>query len=433
MALWHKRNRESDKFVLQQPFKAYFFVFRLKPIINAEFTWYLTARFLFIAGLRMTPVLLGWKLYEVTGSKLALGVLGLSEVIPAIALALPAGVQVDKSNKHRLISICMAAYFLLMAGLLIITSHWFAEKVSPKTIEWGIYSLVFGTGVVRAYSSSAFNAFLAQLVPTETLVRAVSLNSMCWLIAAVTGPAMAGLLLGYTSISVAFSMVCICIAVAVLIFQFIKAKPISWQPGKTKTWAGIKEGLHFVFRQKALLGAISLDMFAVLFGGAVALLPVFAKDILHIDPQQLGWLMAATYLGNFVAISWLTADPLKKKQGQTLLWSVAGFGICIILFALSKNFWLSFVALFVSGLFDGISVIIRGTIVQLFVPDDMRGRVSAVNSMFVNSSNELGQFESGVAATLLGTVPSVIFGGCMTLLVTIFTWFKAPGLRKFEY
>lgn len=433
MALWHKRDRESDNFVLQQPFKAYFFVFRLKPIINAEFTWYLTARFLFIAGLRMTPVLLGWKLYEVTGSKLALGVLGLSEVIPAIALALPAGVQVDKSNKHRLISICMAAYFLLMAGLLIITSHWFAEKVSPKTIEWGIYSLVFGTGVVRAYSSSAFNAFLAQLVPTETLVRAVSLNSMCWLIAAVTGPAMAGLLLGYTSISVAFSMVCICIAVAVLIFQFIKAKPISWLPGKTKTWAGIKEGLHFVFRQKALLGAISLDMFAVLFGGAVALLPVFAKDILHIDPQQLGWLMAATYLGNFVAISWLTADPLKKKQGQTLLWSVAGFGICIILFALSKNFWLSFVALFVSGLFDGISVIIRGTIVQLFVPDDMRGRVSAVNSMFVNSSNELGQFESGVAATLLGTVPSVIFGGCMTLLVTIFTWFKAPGLRKFEY
>lgn len=408
-------------------------MYRLKPIINYEFTWFLIARFLFIAGLRMTPVLLGWKLYEITGSKLALGVLGLSEVIPALTLALPAGVQVDKSNKHRLITICMAAYLLLMSGLLLITSSWFASTANTKIIEWGIYSLVFGTGVIRAFSSSAFNAFLAQLVPTESLVRAVSLNSMCWLVAAVAGPAIAGLLLGYTSISVAFLIVCISIAIAVICFQFIAAKPVSWQPGKTKTWSGIKEGLQFVFRQKALLGALSLDMFAVLFGGAVALLPVFAKDILHVGPQQLGWLMAATYLGNFVAIAWLTADPLKKKQGQTLLLSVAGFGLCIILFAVSKNFWLSFAALFVSGLFDGISVIIRGTIVQLFVPDEMRGRVSAVNSMFVNSSNELGQFESGVAATLMGTVPSVIFGGCMTLLVTFFTWLKAPGLRKFEY
>ena len=174
-------------------------------------------------------------------------------------------------------------------------------------------------------------------------------------------------------------------------------------------------------------------MFAVLFGGAVALLPVFAKDILNTGPEGLGWLMAATYLGNFVAIFWLTQRPLKNKQGRTLLYTVAGFGACILIFAISKNFWLSFAALFISGLFDGVSVIIRGTIVQLFVPDEMRGRVSAVNSIFVNSSNELGQFESGVAASVMGTVPSVIFGGCMTLLVTIVTWFKAPKLRKFEY
>jgi MFS family permease len=186
-------------------------------------------------------------------------------------------------------------------------------------------------------------------------------------------------------------------------------------------------------KQKALLGAMSLDMFAVLFGGATALLPVFANDILFVGAQELGWLVAATYIGNFVAIGWLMQKPLKKKQGKTLLYAVAGFGICILVFAISKNFWLSFAALFVSGLFDGISVIIRGTVVQLFVPDEMRGRVSSVNSMFINSSNELGQFESGVAATAIGTVPSVIFGGCMTLLVTIFTWFKAPGLRKFEY
>ena len=409
-------------------------------VLNREFTWFVIARFLFIAGLRMTPVLLGWKLYEVTGSKLSLGILGLSEVIPAVLLALPAGVKVDRSNKHRLISICMSVYFFLMAGLLIVTSNWFTTEVNSlgkntarQITEWLIYGLVFFTGVIRAYSSPAINAFLAQLVPQESLIKAISINSMTWLIAAVTGPALAGLLLGYTNITVAFSITCIAILVAVILFQLIKPKPVSWQSGKISTWEGVKEGLRFVMHKKALLSAISLDMFAVLFGGAVALLPVFAKDILFVGPQGLGWLMAATYLGNFVAIAWLTRSPLKNKQGQTLLYMVAGFGICILIFALSKNFWLSFAALFVSGLFDGVSVIIRGTIVQLFVPDEMRGRVSAVNSIFVNSSNELGQFESGVAASIMGTVPSVIFGGSMTLLITIVTWIKAPTLRKFEY
>ena len=410
------------------------------PIINSEFSWFITARFLFIAGLRMTPVLLGWKLYEVTGSKLSLGILGLSEVIPAVLLALPAGVKVDRSNKHRLITICMSIYFFLMVGLLIVTSNWFTIEMNSigktrakQTIQWLIYGLVFCTGVIRAYSSPAINAFLAQLVPSESLIRAVSINSMTWLIAAVTGPALAGLLLGYTNITVAFSITCIAILIAVILFQLIKSKPISWQSGKISTWDGVKEGLRFVWHKKALLSAISLDMFAVLFGGAVALLPVFAKDILHTGPEGLGWLMAATYLGNFVAIAGLTQRPLKNKQGRTLLYMVAGFGLCILLFAISKNFWLSFAALFVSGLFDGVSVIIRGTIVQLFVPDEMRGRVSAVNSIFVNSSNELGQFESGVAASVMGTVPSVIFGGCMTLLITVVSWIKAPALRKFEY
>jgi len=405
-----------------------------QPHINREFFWFVIARFLFIAGLRMSPVLLGWKLYEVTGSKLSIGILGLSEVIPAVLLALPAGVKVDRSNKHRLISICMALYFVLMVGLLIVTSQWFASS-SKQQIQWLIYGLVFCTGVIRAYSSPAINAFLAQLVPQESLVRAVSINSMTWLIAAVTGPALAGLLLGYTNITVAFIIACSAIFISLLLFQLIKAKPVSWQSGKTTTWEGVKEGLGFVLhdKQRALLSAISLDMFAVLFGGAVGILPVFAVDILQIGPEKLGWLYAATYLGNFIAIALLISNPLKNKQGKTLLYMVAGFGICILIFAISKNFWLSFAALFISGLFDGVSVIIRGTIVQLFVPDEMRGRVSSVNSIFVNSSNELGQFESGVAASVMGTVPSVIFGGCMTLLVTIVTWIKAPTLRKFEY
>ena len=255
---------------------------------------------------------------------------------------------------------------------------------------------------------------------------------MVWLIAAVAGPAIAGILMGYTNITIAFIPVCLLVGIAFFVFQKIKPKPVSWQ-GSSKTWDGVKEGLQFVFRQKALLGAMSLDMFAVLFGGAVALLPAFANDILHVGPQGLGWLVAATYMGNFIAIAWLTSHPLKGRQGKALLYVVAGFGLCILVFAISRSFWLSFAALFASGLFDGVSVIIRGTIVQLFVPDEMRGRVSSVNSIFINSSNELGQFESGVAATAMGMVPSVIFGGCMTLLVVIVTWFKAPGLRKFEY
>lgn len=401
--------------------------------INSEFNWFIIARILFIAGLRMTPVLLGWRLYQITGSLLSLGILGLAEVIPAITLALPAGVKVDKSNKHKLLSICISLYFLLMLGLLIVTSHWMEQNSSAKFIEWSIYGLVFGTGAVRAFTGSAFNAFLVQLIPAGSLVKAISINSMVWLIGAVAGPALAGMLIGYTNITVAFSIVCGLIAMALVIFQKIKAKPISWKPGSSKTWDAVKDGLRFVFHQKALLGAISLDMFAVLFGGATALLPAFAQDILHIGPQGLGWLVAATYIGNFIAIAWLTKHPLKKRQGKKLLYMVAGFGLCILVFAISKNFWLSFGALFMSGIFDGVSIIIRGTVVQLFVPDEMRGRVSAVNSMFVNSSNELGQFESGVAAAAMGTVPSVIFGGCMTLLVVFFTWFKAPGLRKFEY
>jgi MFS family permease len=402
-------------------------------IINKEFTWFILARILFIAGLRMTPVLLGWRLYQVTGSKLALGILGLSEVIPAIALALPAGVKVDKSNKHKLISICMAIYFFLMLGMLIATSQWVQDTYSAKVIEWSIYILVFGTGAVRAYTGSAFNAFLAQLVNADQLVKAVSFNSMIWLLAAVAGPATAGLMMGYTNITIAFIPVCLLVGISFFIFQQIKPKPVSLQDSTNKTWDSVKEGLRFVIKQKALFGAMSLDMFAVLFGGAVALLPAFATDILHVGPQGLGWLVAATYLGNFVAIAWLTSHPLKRKQGKILLYVVAGFGLCILVFAISKNYWLSFMALFASGLFDGVSVIIRGTVVQLFVPDEMRGRVSSVNSIFINSSNELGQFESGVAATAMGMVPSVIFGGCMTLLVVIVTWFKAPGLRKFEY
>lgn len=404
-----------------------------RMLINREFTFFVTGRILFIAGLKMIPVLLGWKLYEITGSKLALGLLGLSEVIPAILLALPAGVTVDRSDKRKLILTCMAGYLGIALGLLLITLQPSEAQFGTIVQSWLIYLLIFCTGVVRAFSGPGFNAFISQVVAPEDLVRAISINSMAWLMAAVTGPALAGLLLGYTDITIAFIIVCLFVSGGYLLVRLIAPKPVIWQPGNTRTWESVREGLRFVFDQRALLGAMSLDMFAVLFGGAVALLPVFAKDILNTGPQGLGWLLSATYIGNFIAIAWLSYKPLKKKQGALLFYMVGGFGVCIIIFGLSQNFWLSFFALLASGLFDGVSMIIRSTVVQLFVPETMRGRVSSVNSIFVNSSNELGQFESGVAASLLGTVPSVLFGGSMTLVVTLLTWFKSKSLRKLEY
>jgi MFS family permease len=390
-------------------------------------------RLIFTIGMKMIPVLLGWYLYELTGSKLALGMLGLSEVIPAILFALPAGVKVDTSAKKSLIKKCISGYIIILIMMLYVISEYSLFKDSITFTQYLIFILVGLTGWLRAYISPSFSAIIAQLVPQDSLVQAASVNSMTWLLAAVIGPALSGMMIGFFSISFSFIFAIALMIIAVFIFNHISEKEVSYDPGKTRTWHSVLEGLRFVHSQKALLGAMGLDMFAVLFGGVTALLPVFAKDILLIGPHAFGLLMAATYLGNFLAILFLTKFPLSGRQGFKLLYSVGGFGICIIVFGISQTFWLSFIALFVSGLFDGVSVIIRGTIFQLLVPDHMRGRVSSVSSIFINSSNELGQFESGVAASLLGTVPSVVFGGCMTLLITSFAWIKIPALKKIEY
>ena len=381
----------------------------------------------------MIPVVLGWKLYELTGSKLILGFLGLSEVVPAILLALPAGVKIDRSNKHKLILICLVSYLLISMYLGFVSSDFIYTLLSKETIITLIFLGVFLTGVVRAYGSPALTAFLSQVVKNDELVKAASVNSMSWLIASVAGPVLSGFLLAKIGVTGTFFFIFFFILIGIFCWMQIQAKPVIWNNNKQRTWASVKEGLDFVINQKALLGAMTLDMFAVLFGGAVALLPVFAKDILKVDAQGYGLLVAATYIGNFISIAYFTAKPLKTAQGRKLFYSVGAFGICIVLFGLSKNFWLSFSVLVLSGIFDGVSVIIRGTIFQLFVPDEMRGRVSSVNSIFINSSNELGQFESGVTAAFMGTVPAVIFGGCMTVLITCVSWMKFPSLQKYKW
>jgi len=384
-------------------------------------------------GIRMMGILVGWWIYSLTNDPFAIGLIGLSEVIPAVTLALYAGHIIDISEKRKLLLSGVILYFIVVIILLLLSTKQASDLLSNNWIAICIYVLVFFTGVIRSFTGSTFSVLIAYIVPKEKLQNATTLNQGTWLSASVAGHATGGFLIAGFGITGTLITVTFLIIAASFFLIRLKQKPPLNKRGEKKTWESVKEGLRFVFKTKELLGAISLDLFAVLFGGAVAMVPVYARDILKVGPQGFGFLNAASDMGSICIIILLTLFPLRYKQGRILLIAVASFGVCIIIFGLSKIFWLSFAALFVGGLVDGISVVIRGTITQLKTPDNMRGRVMSVNSMFINSSNELGQFESGVAAKLLGVIPSVVFGGCMTIMVVITTWFKAPTLRKMEY
>ena len=383
-------------------------------------------------ALRMVTTIVGWRIYEITHNPLAIGLIGLSEFLPAFTLALYAGHVIDKSDKRALLLRTTIFYGLCVVGLIALTFGPVTRSLQNHWIQWLTYTIIFCTGVIRAFAGPTLNAFIAQIVPREKLAGAVTLNTSAFLFASVLGHATAGFLIAHTTYLFAFGIVGLYVIIAWCFLFSIAPKPIM-AAGEQKTWESIKDGLRFVIRTKEVFGSLALDLFAVLFGGAVALIPVYARDILKVGPIGFGWLNAADDIGSIFMIMALTFRPLRRRQGLVLLYAVAGFGAFIILFGLSKIYLLSFFALLCSGMLDGISVVIRGTIVQLKTPDALRGRVSSVNSMFINSSNELGQFESGVMAKLLGVVPSVVFGGCMTIGVVIATWFGAPSLRKMEY
>jgi MFS family permease len=327
----------------------------------------------------------------------------------------------------------MLLFLLAVVLLAVVTGTWFLQAAGAKWVALSIHGLIFCTGVFRAFTGPTFNAILAQLVQKEHLPKAVTFSTTAWQTAAVTGPVFAGLLISGYSLTAMFAIGIVLLALACFAAAQLPHLLVQHTNVNLRTWESVKEGLRFVKNTKIVLSAISIDMFAVLFGGATAMLPVFAKDILHVDASGMGLLRAAQGIGTVLVLFALARFPLKNAQGRTMLLAVAAFGCCMLVFALSTSFWLSFAAILCSGVFDGISVLVRGTIMQLYVPDGMRGRVSSVNSMFINSSNEVGQFESGVAARLLGTVPSVVFGGCMTLLVVAIAWFKAPALKKLRY
>ena len=398
-----------------------------------EFKNLMLGRFTFIMALRMMSTLVAWWVYELTNDPFAIGLVGLSEVIPAISTALYAGHIIDLSEKRKLLLRGVFFYTCAAAILLFFSTSYIGNHFSKLAITIGIYAVIFCSGIVRSFTGPTFSAILANTVPRPYLQNATTWNQGSWLSASVTGHAMGGFLIATIGITNTLTTVCSLLFIAFFLLMRLKPKPPLPQSGEKKTWESVTEGLRFVFRTKELLAAFSLDMFAVLFGGAVAMVPVYAKDILKAGPMGFGWLNAAVDIGAIFIVVLLAFFPMKKAQGKKLFLAVAGFGICIILFALSEWFVLSFAALLIAGMLDGVSVVVRGTVMQLKTPDHMRGRVSSVGSMFINSSNELGQFESGMAARLMGVVPSVVFGGCMTLIVVVITWIKAPTLRKFEY
>lgn len=398
-----------------------------------EFRNLIFGRFFFIMGLRMMGTLVGWWIYELTNAPFAIGLIGLSEVIPALSLALYAGHIIDISEKRKLLLRGASLYFVCALLLFSLSSKTISTQLSNQFIAIFIYLIIFFTGIIRSFVGPTFHSIIAAIVPRNVLQNATTWSQGSWLSASVTGHALGGLLIAALGIHYTLLVIIILVFSGLFFMYQIKPKPALNEPGEKKTWESVKEGLRFVINAKEILGALTLDLFAVLFGGAVAMIPVYAKDILKVGAEGFGWLNAASDIGSIIIIITLTFVPLQKKQGKKLMYAVAGFGICILSFAISKSFWISFTALLLSGILDGISLVIRGTILQLNTPNNMRGRVMSVNSMFISSSNELGQFESGVAAKLMGVIPSVIFGGTMTVLVVIATWFKAPKLRKMEY
>ena len=397
-----------------------------------EFNIFLLLRFIMVFSWSMQFIVIEWEVYSLTKSALSLGIVGLMEVVPAILMALFAGHFVDQNEKKGLLLKCIIGFLIISLGLFLLTWEPFRGNLSGKTILYSIYFLVFLGGIVRAFLGPTIFSLLSLIVPKNLYPNAATWSSSVWQISSVLGPAVAGFSITIIGVSGSMLTVLACSFLALITLSQISKKPILNPKIGEPIMQSLKEGVKFVYNNKTILGAISLDMVAVLFGGAVALLPIYAQDILKVGPEGFGVLRAAPALGAFITMFISAYVPLNKNAGMKLLFSIFAFGICIIVFGISTLFWLSVIALFLSGVVDGISVVIRQTILQLKTPDHMRGRVSAVNSIFVGSSNELGAFESGLTAKLMGTVTSVVFGGTMTLIIVVFTGFASPTFRKLD-
>jgi MFS family permease len=393
-----------------------------------DFRAFISARFTLTFAIQMQSVIVGWQVYELTKDPFALGLIGLTEAIPFLCIAMFAGHVADIADRRKIILISNFVFFLCSTTLFLFN---FQFSYIFRTIGvLPIYIVIFFTGLARGFIYPPQMGLMAQIVPKELYPNSSTWNSLLFHLALILGPAVGGLIYGFFNPNVAYFTVMLFASISWLLFYMVKKQPIPVQKVKESLFKSLHTGIHFVFHHQILLGAMALDMFAVLFGGAVAMLPVFADVILHVGPKGLGFLRAAPAAGAICMSLFLAYHPPLQNTGKKLLAAAGGFGLCIIFFAISKNFYLSLLLLALSGVCDNMSVVIRQTIMQLYTPDEMRGRVAAVNSIFIGSSNEIGAFESGLAARLLTLIPSVIFGGSMTLIIVGLTGRIAPMLRK---
>jgi len=398
---------------------------------NRNFRYFLGYRFFMTMATLMQSVIVSWHMYFLTKNVLWLGLIGLVEVLPQISIALFAGHYIDLWDRKKIVR---NTTFLLLLGSAILMLYSVESFHSYELLGvWPIFVTIFLTGLSRGILMPANTALIGQLVDKRDYANAATWSSANWQIGAVVGPAIGGLIYGFSSITIAYSTIFLLYLISLFIFSSVKIEHIvipKTDGEEEDMFSRIREGIRFVVKSPELMGAFSLDMLAVFFGGAVAMLPVFASDVLHVGPEGLGFLRACPALGAIMMSFYLMFHPPVKHSGAILMLCVAGFGMCMIGFAFSHFFWLSGLLLLLSGLFDNVSVVIRGTILQLYTPEHMRGRVASVNSIFIGSSNELGAFESGMAAKIMGLVPSVAFGGIMTLIVVGVTAKVNPVLRK---
>lgn len=415
-------NTYKDEFPLQTKHDPY------SALKVSEFRNFIFARFFLTIAALMQAVIVGWQVYELTKDPLSLGLVGLAEVIPSIAVSFIAGHIVDTSVRKHVLLFAYSLLLFCSVSLFFISTDTIGFITAKKVTA--IYAAIFISGIARGFSMPSAFAFWSQLIPQKIFANAVTWNTSTWQLGAVTGPAIAGFVYAVLGYSLTYLVIAVVILSAIILISFIKKRPKPEVVELVSLYSRLTAGAKFVYHNKIILNAITLDLFAVLFGGATALLPIFSAEILFVGPEGLGMLRAAPSVGALVMAVFLTRHPPTKRAGKDLLYCVFGFGVSMLVFAVSRNFVLSLAALAIGGAFDAVSVVIRSTIIQLMTPNNMKGRVSAVNSIFVGSSNEIGAFESGVTAKLMGTVASVIFGGTMTLVVVLFVWFFSPKLRK---
>ena len=392
-----------------------------------EFRSFLGMRFFFTLAYQMQAVVIGYHIYDLTHDALKLGLVGLCEAIPAIGIALYGGYIADKSEKRGLLIKIFSGVWLASVLMLIITSKYLHLK--EDVIVLIMYGLVFCIGLARGFFGPATFSLMANIIPKELYPNSSTWSSSSWQLATIIGPLLGGLINWLWGITAAYSVIVTLLSISLICIFTLKKHPAKFAPTQN-IFHSLKEGIQFVFKTKMMVWAMSLDLASVFFGGAVALLPIFAKDVFHLGSFGLGMMRGAASSGAVITMLLMTKFSPMGKPWRNLLIAVTGFGLSIICYGLSKNFYLTLFFLFLEGSFDSVSVIIRQTIMQLLTPDAMRGRVSAVNSMFIGSSNEIGEFESGLTAKYMRLVPAVVFGGSMTIAIAGLTWLKTKSLTK---